>query len=192
MRRVAFCYDGSGAKAVTYKCPHCGAELPEKTNYCHQCGAAVMWEWLSDVADDAATQSNEAVAGQMVSETPAYSGSEPLPMPENVAAVISYITIVPATLFLVLRPFNRNRFVRFHSLQHLLLFTAALASAIAAAILWMLLDLIPPMRVLVFPFVGLVSLAWFFVWLLLVVKAYHHQWFKLPYLGDYAEAWSRT
>ena len=82
--------------------------------------------------------------------------------------------------------------MRFHSLQHLLLFVAAVAGALAAGILWMLLALIPPMRVLVFPFVGLISLAWFFLWLLLVVKAYHHQWFKLPYLGDYAEAWSRN
>jgi len=67
-----------------------------------------------------------------------------------------------------------------------------MAFAIAAYLLWMLLQLIPIMRVLVFPFAGLIALAWFFLWLLLVVKAYHHEIFKLPYIGDLAEEWSHA
>jgi uncharacterized membrane protein len=39
----------------------------------------------------------------------------------------------------------------------------------------------------VFPLGGLIMLAWFFVWVLLVVKAYHHELFKLPIIGDLAE-----
>ena len=46
------------------------------------------------------------------------------------------------------------------------------------------------MRVLVFPFTGLVGLAFFFLWVLLVVKAYQHEMFKLPILGDLAETWA--
>jgi uncharacterized membrane protein len=46
------------------------------------------------------------------------------------------------------------------------------------------------MRVLFLPLGGLISLAWFFLWLLLVVKAYYHEMFKLPYLGDLAEEWA--
>ena len=115
-----------------------------------------------------------------------------LPVPENVAAVLSYITLVPAVIFLLVDPFRRSRFVRFHALQHILLGAAGLACALAATVLWMGLQLIPPMRVLVFPFVGLISLAWVFLWLLLVVKAYHHEWFKLPWIGAYAEEWSRA
>jgi uncharacterized membrane protein len=60
---------------------------------------------------------------------------------------------------------------------------------IAAGILGALLQLIPFMRVLMFPFAGLIGLAWFFLWVLLVVKAYQHEMFKLPYLGDLAEEW---
>jgi uncharacterized membrane protein len=41
--------------------------------------------------------------------------------------------------------------------------------------------------VLVFPLGGLITLAWFFVWVLLVVKAYQHELFKLPIIGDLAE-----
>ena len=34
---------------------------------------------------------------------------------------------------------------------------------------------------------ALIGLAWFFLWLLLVTKAYHHEMFKLPWIGDLAE-----
>jgi uncharacterized membrane protein len=118
------------------------------------------------------------------------SKSELLPIPENVAGVIAYITIFPAIVFLLIEPFKRNRFVRFHSFQHLLLWAAGVCVGIAAGILGAILQLIPFMRVLYLPFAGLISLAWFFLWMLLVVKAYHHEVFKLPYLGDLAEEWA--
>ena len=51
----------------------------------------------------------------------------------------------------------------------------------------LLMQLIPFMRVLVFPLAGLIGLAWFFLWVLLVVKAYQHELFKLPIIGDLAE-----
>ena len=54
----------------------------------------------------------------------------------------------------------------------------------------MVLQLIAFMRALVFPFAGLIGLAWFFLWLLLVVKAYRHEMFKLPFIGDFVEEWS--
>jgi uncharacterized membrane protein len=100
------------------------------------------------------------------------------------------MTLIPAVVFLYLEPFRRNVFVRFHAFQHIVLWCCAMGFTIAAFVLWMVLQLIPFMRVLVFPFAGLMALAWFFLWLLLVVKAYHHEMFKLPWIGDFAEEWS--
>jgi len=117
------------------------------------------------------------------------SSREPLPIPENIAGVIAYITIFPAIVFLLLEPFKRNRFVRFHSIQNLLLWAAGVGFGMSAGLAGAILQLIPFMRVLVFPLAGLVSLAWFFLWVLLVVKAYNHEMFKLPILGDLAEEW---
>ncbi len=113
--------------------------------------------------------------------------SKPLPMPENIAGVVGYITIIPAVVFLYLNPFRSNRFVRFHAYQHILLWVAGVGVAIVASLLWAVLQLMPFMRVLVFPITGLIGLAWFFLWLLLVVKAYRHEMFKLPIIGDLAE-----
>jgi uncharacterized membrane protein len=38
-------------------------------------------------------------------------------MADNVAGMLAYITIIPAIVFLVMEPYNRNRFIRFHSWQ---------------------------------------------------------------------------
>ena len=159
-------------------CPRCGAELPEETLYCQQCGEGVS------------QPSSRLVADELVAAEPLSAGIETgpeLPIPENIAAVISYLTPIPAVAFLYLAPFRRNLFVRFHAFQEIFLFAAGVASAITAFILWMVLQLIPFMRVLIFPFAGLIALAWFFLWILLVIKAYHHEWFKLPWIGDLAE-----
>jgi uncharacterized membrane protein len=118
--------------------------------------------------------------------------SASLPIPENIAAVIAYITIIPAIVFLYLEPFKHHRFVRFHAYQHIFLWAVGLAFAFAATILWTVMQLIPAMRVLVFPFTGLIMLAWFFLWLLLVFKAYRHETFKLPFIGDLAETRSHS
>ncbi len=165
-------------------CPHCGAELPEQSLFCQQCGEAFGPQIEPAVAEPASVSPTSVTASDL-------RGGDGLPIPENIAAVIAYITIIPAIVFAYVAPFRRSLFVRFHAFQHIFLFVVALVSLFAASILWMLLQLIPFMRVLVFPFAGLIGLAWFFLWLLLVVKAYHHEWFKLPWIGDLAEEWSR-
>jgi len=189
-------------------CPHCDVQLPERAPFCPQCGGPIAWEQVAPPQPDAVRVVAEpearrldieppvvtpgyVVSGALRPEVVAESGGDGLPVPENIAGVLAYATLIPAVIFLFVDPFRRSRFVRFHALQHILLWVAGLACSIAASVLWMVLQLIPPMRVLVFPFVGLISLAWFFLWLLLVVKAYHHEMFKLPWIGDYAEEWSR-
>ena len=36
---------------------------------------------------------------------------------DNVAGALAYVTIIPAILFLVLEPYNRRPFIRFHAFQ---------------------------------------------------------------------------
>jgi uncharacterized membrane protein len=160
----------------------------EQAQYCSSCGVAVS----ADVGSAPDGKSVSAVTAHSRPAASLHSDSSvgPLPIPENIAGVIAYITIFPAIVFLLLEPFKRNRFVRFHSFQHLLLWAAGVVVAIAAGLVGAILQLIPFMRVLFFPLGGLISLAWFFLWLLLVVKAYYREMFKLPYLGDLAQEWA--
>ena len=168
------------------RCPQCGWPLVEQAQYCSSCGAEVS-QANSRVADSSTPAAAQGVA---VEPQRPNSSARPLPIPENIAGVIAYITIFPAIVFLLLEPFKHNRFVRFHSFQHLLLWAAGVGVGIAAGLVGAILQLIPFMRVLFLPLGGLISLAWFFLWLLLVVKAYYHEMFKLPYLGDLAEEWA--
>jgi len=165
--------------------------LGDNASFCTNCGVAAP----PDRADDLELRDIPAdgAEGRLAADVPVVSNvgmtGETLPIPENVAGVIAYITFVPAVFFLFLKPFKRNPFVRFHSFQNLFLWVAGLACMVAGGVLGAILQLIPFMRVLVFPFAGLLGLAWFFLWILLVVKAYRHEMFKLPYLGDLAEEW---
>jgi uncharacterized membrane protein len=160
------------------QCPHCGTGISGSVSFCPECGQAMT----------AAPQS--VAPATDAAPAPSSEPGVPLPIPENIAAVIAYMTPIPAVAFLYLEPFRRNVFVRFHAFQHIILWCVGMAFAIGSFLLWMLLQLIPFMRALVFPFAGLIALAWFFLWLLLVVKAYHHEMFKLPYIGDFVEEWS--
>jgi len=114
---------------------------------------------------------------------PGASAAAPGGLTDNVAGALAYVTIIPAIVFLVLEPFNRRRFVRFHSFQ-------CLFFAVAWTVLWIGLSFIAHIpflgwaTVLVWP---LVSLSGFVIWLILVLKAYQGQMFKLPVIGDMAE-----
>jgi uncharacterized membrane protein len=93
------------------------------------------------------------------------------------------VTIIPAIIFLVMEPYNRNRFIRFHSFQCIFV-------AVAWTALWIVLGIvirIPFFGWLTFLVWPLVSLAGFVLWLILVLKAYQGQMFKLPVIGDIAE-----
>jgi len=102
---------------------------------------------------------------------------------DNVAGALAYLTIIPAIVFLVIEPFNKRRFVRFHAYQ-------CLFFGVAWTVLWIGLSLVAHIpllgwvTVLVWP---LVSLVGFVVWVILVLKAYQGKMFKLPVIGDMAE-----
>ena len=95
---------------------------------------------------------------------------------ENVAGALAYLVIV-AIVWLVLEPYNKNRFVRFHSIQ-------AIALAVVSTGISMVLGMIPILGWIVLMFFPLVM---FVVWIICFVKAFPHQMFKLPILGDFAE-----
>ena len=111
-----------------------------------------------------------------------------MPMEENVAGMLAYITIIPAIIFLVIEPYNRNRFVRFHSFQNIFFHVAMFALGIALGIVSAILHLIPVIGwIMTAVLIPLCYLGAFVLWLLLLLKAYQHQIFKLPVIGDMAE-----
>jgi len=102
---------------------------------------------------------------------------------DNVAGMLAYFTFIPAIVFLVLEPYNRSRFIRFHAFQCLFLTVALVALGIVLAIIGM----IPIIGLITLPLHFILWLACIALWVVLILKAYQGQMFKLPVIGDMAE-----
>jgi uncharacterized membrane protein len=121
--------------------------------FCNQCGTQIP---------DGATVCAACSGRTVVTSAPAAG------LTDNVAGMLAYITIIPAIIFLVMEPYNRSRFIRFHSFQCLFL----AAAAFVAHVLLSMLAVIPFMVLLTLPLHLLVN---------------QGQMYKLPVIGDLAE-----
>src|ERR1700689_5268973 len=99
---------------------------------------------------------------------------------DNPAGAPAYVTIIPAILFLVMEPYNRNPFIKFHSWQ-------CIFFSIACIGLWvvdMVLAFIPILGWILMLLIGLGVIA---IWIVCVMKAFNGQKFMLPVIGALAE-----
>ena len=136
-------------------CPECAARMPETAVFCPGCGRSM----------------------QTVTRAQGKVGA----LPENLAGGLAYLTFIPAVAFLLVEPYNKNRFVRFHSIQCLLF-------SIAAVVVGVLLFVVPVVAPLIISLVSVVALlAAGVLWVVMVVKAFQGEMFKLPVLGHFAE-----
>ena len=109
-------------------------------------------------------------------------------LPQNIAGALAYCTVIPAIVFLVLEPYRKNRFVRFHSFQCIGLWVAALVIGAALRVAGFVLFFIPVLgHLLVLLLSMVVGLGLFVIWVVLVVKALQGEMLKLPVIGEFAE-----
>jgi uncharacterized membrane protein len=153
-------------------CAKCGAQLTAGSGFCGACGAAVSGQSVTTTTGAA---SAPAQAGAPAGAT---SGG----MTDNVAAALSYIWIV-GLIFLLIEPYNKNRFVRFHSFQSIFF-------GVAWIVLWIgmhiVFSIMPFLGLLILPLYFLVGLGGFVYWLFLAFKAYGNAEYKVPIIGDIA------
>ncbi len=138
--------------------------MPDVASFCPVCGTAVF---------------------RAVDATPA---AAPAPIltagtNDNIAGALAYLTFVPAIILLLIEPYKRSRFVRFHAFQSLFLTAACLAMAI---VFWAV-GTIAVLNLLLIPIALIICLGVFLLVLILIIKAYQGETFKLPVIGDLAE-----
>jgi uncharacterized membrane protein len=148
-------------------CPNCGSQVAG--SFCANCGTSM------------------GAAGQGAPPPPPGAGfqqAQPLSAPgltDNVAGALCYLFwFVTGIVFLVIAPYNQNKFIRFHAFQAIFFNLAWIALYIALG----LLSVITHIGFLLYPVVGL---AGFVLWLYLMFQAYNGKKFKLPVIGDLAE-----
>ena len=168
--------------------------------FCKNCGSAVEGQFCSKCGTPVAAQDTPAYNPPPSAQTysqPSEGAAPTQPLAaaggltDNVAGLLCYIFwLISGIVFLVIEPYNRNRFIRFHAFQSIFFTIAVIAAYIALAIIGTVLHIILPWG-LVLALMGLLHLAvWLgslVLWVLLLVKAYQGQRWKLPIIGGLAE-----
>ncbi len=138
-------------------CPKCGAENSESGRYCQNCGAPLV-------------------------RTEGKSGATSMGLEQNIAGLLCYIAgWVTGLIFILLE--KENEFVRFHAMQSIVTFGGLTVVSMALSIL----SYIPFIGILALVLGWLVGILGVVLWILLMVKAYQGERYKLPWAGDFAE-----
>jgi uncharacterized membrane protein len=170
LERFAVCLTLSGSDKVrghgwfekmTMACPHCAAQMPDTAGFCPGCGRTMR-----------PTTRAQGMVGVL---------------PQTLAGALAYF-LLPSFVFLLVEPYKKNRFVRFHSFQCFGVCLTAIVTGAALRLAGIALFFIPVLgHLLVWLFSMVVSLAFLTVWMVLIVKALQGEMYKLPLVGDFAE-----
>jgi uncharacterized membrane protein len=114
-----------------------------------------------------------------MSNSPQYPPIPPQPatsgLSDTAAGALAYITIIPAIIFLLVEPYNRNSFVKFHAWQCIFLYVVGFVVGFV--------NVIPILGQIVF-LIAMVGL--FVVWLMALLKALKGEKWEIPVIGKYA------
>lgn len=151
-------------------CAKCGASMLEGATFCGSCGAAV----------------GAAGSPPPPAAAPGAAGSSGLA--SNVAGALAYFTIIPAIIFLVVEPYNKDRFIKFHAFQSLFFNIAWVVLMIGMMIIGIVLGFIPVIGWILDILLWLaIVLGGFGLWLFTMYKAYNNEKFMLPVIGKLAD-----
>lgn len=98
---------------------------------------------------------------------------------ENIAALLSYVLgWITGLIFYLIE--KDSKFVKFHAMQSIITFAALMIVS------W-ILAFIPVIGGIISLLLSVLALV---LWIILMIKAYQGEKFKLPIAGDLAEKWS--
>jgi uncharacterized membrane protein len=151
-------------------CKACGQDAGD-ASFCPKCGAA-------QGASLGGAQS-AAVAAPAAAEYPT-AGLE-----ENVAGLLCYLVgWITGLIFLLI---DKRPFVRFHGAQSIAFNIAIFPISIALWIVWLIISHIPIVGLIGLIIFPIFWLAVFVAWIFVMYKAFSHEKFKLPIIGDMVE-----
>lgn len=101
-------------------------------------------------------------------------------MEQNIAGLLCYVAgWITGLIFFLME--KENRFVRFHAMQSIVVSGAL---TVLGLVLSPVLVLAPFLAVLIWPIFWVLAVV---LWIVLMVKAYQNEMYKLPWAGDFAE-----
>src|SRR5499426_3419998 len=124
-------------------CTQCGAQVDETAKFCKKCGArlaSTQSAGYSASTIDQQTSNYQELSGFGAAQQP-YQALQQGPASQadlkpNVAGMLCYpLSFITGILFLVLTPYNRDRFVRFHAWQSIFFSLAMVILSFALRVL---------------------------------------------------------
>ena len=104
-------------------------------------------------------------------------------MTDNAASALCYVLgLVTGILFLVLAPYNQNKAIRFHAFQSIFLHVACIVVWMVFHIVFGALNLYT--LLILSPLIGL---AFFILWIYMIISAYQGKKVVLPVIGPIAQ-----
>jgi uncharacterized membrane protein len=156
-------------------CPNCGS--PTEGRFCAKCGAPVE-SGGGPSARASGPQIRPAIAG---------TGLE-----DHVAGALCYLAgFFTGVIFLVLEPYSRRPFVRFHALQSILLCAVWMALSLALSVVLAMTGIALGSWWIFIPLRMLIGLLGFVLWLFCMYKAFNREQFELPFIGPIAAKHAR-
>jgi uncharacterized membrane protein len=143
--------------------------------FCASCGAPVEGRFCAKCG----TPMGAAVAPPGATPGPAAAG-----MTDNAASALCYVLgLVTGILFLVLAPYNQNKIIRFHAFQSIFL-------NVAWVVFWIVFNIIfAALHIFSLLFLTpLTGLAFFVLWIYMIISAYQGKTVVLPVIGPIAQA----
>ena len=142
-------------------CASCGA--PVEGKFCAKCGAPM---------------------GAAVPPPGAAPGVAAAGMTDNAASALCYVLgLITGILFLVLAPYNQNKTIRFHAFQSIFM-------SVACIVFSMVFNMIIFSGLHMFSLLflsPLISLAFFVLWIYMIITAYQGKTVVLPVIGPIAQ-----
>jgi uncharacterized membrane protein len=158
-------------------CANCGAKLDDNAKFCASCGAAREPSSQKSSAPPPPPPYSRQPEMQPVGQ--ANTGESSTGMKANIAGLLCYVFgWVTGIVFLVLE--KNSKFVSFNAAQSIVVFGIIIVLNIILSVLGTSVSYFFTILS------GLIGLATFILWLILMIKAYQGEEFKVPVLGDIA------
>jgi uncharacterized membrane protein len=143
-------------------CANCGASVEGR--FCAKCGTPMTGEAPPGAPPLVSGPGPTAAAG----------------LTDQSASALCYaLLLITGILFLVLDPYSRNRTIRFHAFQAIFLGVAWFAVVLAASIIFGAMRL--------FFLMPLLELAFFILWIYMIISTYQGKTVVLPVIGPLAQ-----
>ncbi len=157
-------------------CSSCGSQVEGR--FCPKCGAP-----QAAAGGGATGGSTGPQPGYTPPAQPAAGGG----MDDNLAGALCYLLgLITGVIFLVMEPYSKRPFVRYHAFQSILFSAAWIVFSIAVSIFLTILSATMHMWLIFMPLRALIGLLGFGLWLYCMFKAYNREMFQLPIVGPIA------